>query len=176
MPDDIFRWVITGAVILACAAFIWQAFVVAALYRAGKEAHQAGKDIQNRIGPLVDRFEAVLTSAGKILEENRPKIADITAETLVIVKAARQQAERIGELMNDANDRARSRIAQIDHAVDRTVAQVENAGDTVRSVVMRPVKEVSGLVNGVKAAFTAYGQGGRRHSVEHATQDEEMFI
>jgi ABC-type transporter Mla subunit MlaD len=176
MPDDVFRWVISVAVVLACIASVWQAILVAAMYRAGKEAYKASKNAQNRIGPLVDRFEAILTSTSRILEENRPKIADITAETLVIAKAARQQAERIGELINDANGRARNRIAQIDQTVDHTVEQVEHVGEAVRTAVMKPVREVNGLLNGAKAAVTTYVHGGRRPSVEHATQDEEMFI
>lgn len=176
MPDDVFRWVISVAVVLACIASVWQAIVLAAIYRAGKEAYRTGKDAQNRIGPLVDHFEAILKSSSRILEENRPKIADITAETLVIARAARQQAERISELINDANGRARNRIAQIDQTVDQTVEQVEHVGEAVRTAVLKPVKEVNGLLNGVKAAVTTYVQGGRRPSVEHATQDEEMFI
>lgn len=176
MPDDVFRWVITVAVVLACIAFIWQAFVVAAIYRAGREAQKAGKDAQNKFAPLLDRFEAILTTTSKILDENRAKVADISAETLAIAKTTRQQVERIGELIGDFNERAKSRIEQIDQTVDHTVQQVEHAGDAVRTAVLRPVREVNGLLNGVKAAVSAYAQGGRRHSVEHATQDEEMFI
>jgi len=176
MPDDVFRWVIAVGVILACLASVFQAILVAGLYRAGKEAQKAGKDAQNKIGPLVGRFEAILSTTGKILDENRPRIADITAETLVIAKATRQQAERISELLNDANQRAKARIAQIDRTVDETVTQVEHASEAVKGVITRPVREANGIIAGIKAAATTFAQGGRRPSVEHATQDEEMFI
>jgi ABC-type transporter Mla subunit MlaD len=175
MPEDVFRWVIAVGVLLACAASVWQALILAAIYRAGREAQKAGKEAQGRLGPLVDRFESILTTSSKILEENRPRIADITAETLVIAKSARQQAERIGELIDDANARAKVRIAQIDKTVDHTVEQVEHAGEAVRSAVMKPVKEVNGVLAGVKAALNTYTQGGNRHP-ENVTQDEEMFI
>src|ERR1039457_6959679 len=111
MPEDVFRWGIAVAVLLACVATVWQAVILAAIYRAGKEAQKAGREAQHRLGPLVDRFEALagreaqhrlgplvdrfealITTSSKILEENRPRIADITAETLVIAKTARQQA------------------------------------------------------------------------------------
>ncbi|MGA2590223.1 MAG: hypothetical protein ABSH32_09930, partial [Bryobacteraceae bacterium] len=169
MPDDVFRWVIAVGVILACLASVFQAILVAGLYRAGKEAQKAGKDAQNKIGPLVGRFEAILSTTGKILDENRPRIADITAETLVIAKATRQQAERISELLNDANQRAKARIAQIDRTVDETVTQVEHASEAVKGVITRPVREANGIIAGIKAAATTFAQGGRRPSVEHAT-------
>jgi hypothetical protein len=176
MPEDVFRWVVAVAVLLACLASVWQAIIVAAIYRTGKEAQKAGKQAQNRLGPMVDRFEAILATSSKMLEENRPRIADITAETLVIAKTARQQAERIGGLIDDANGRAKARIAQIDRTVDHTVEQVEHASEAVKSAVLKPVKEVNGIVAGVKAALSTYAQGGNRNSPEHATQDEEMFI
>jgi methyl-accepting chemotaxis protein len=183
MPEDVFRWVIAVAVFLACIASVVQAVVLAAVYRAGKQAQKAGKEAQTKLAPLVEDFESFLTTcnsflttSGKILEENRPRIAGITAETLAVAKTTRQQVERIGELMDDVNCRAKARIAQIDQTVENTVEQVEHASDAVKSAVMKPVKEVSGIVAGVKAALNTYAQGGNRNSPEDATQDEEMFI
>jgi hypothetical protein len=40
---------------------------------------------------------------------------------------------------------------------------------------MKPVREVSGLLAGVRAAFQTF-LSGRRPAVDRATQDEEMFI
>jgi len=176
MPEDVFRWVIAAGVFLVCIVSLWQVVILTVIYRAGKEAGKAGKEATDRLGPLFDRFDAMLTTSSKILEENRPRIADITAETLIIAKAARQQAERIGELIDDASGRAKARIEQIDQTVSHTVEQVEHATDAVKSAVLKPVKEVSGIVAGVKGAWSTYAQGGNRNSPEHATQDEEMFI
>jgi hypothetical protein len=176
MPEDVFRWVIAAGVLLACVASVWQAVVLAGIYRAGKEAQKAGKEAQNKLGPLVDRFDALLTTSSQILEQNRPNIAEITAETLVIAKTARLQVERLGELIDDTSVRAKARITQIDQTVGRTMEQVDHAGEAVKSAVMKPVKEVNGIVAGVKAALNTYAQGGNRNSPEHATQDEEMFI
>jgi hypothetical protein len=176
MPEDVFRWVIAAGVLLACLASVWQAVILAGIYRAGKEAQKAGKDAQNKLGPLVDRFDAILTTSSQILEQNRPNIAEITAETLIIAKTARQHVERIGELIDDTSVRAKARITQIDQTVGRTMEQVDHAGEAVKSAVLMPVKEVNGIVAGVKAALNTYAQGGNRNSPEHATQDEEMFI
>jgi ABC-type transporter Mla subunit MlaD len=120
--------------------------------------------------------QAIVETTSRILDENRPKVAHITAEASVIAKVVREQTERIGELIDETNARAHTRIAQIDHAVDQTIGQVEQASETVKSAVMRPAKEVNGILNGVKAALNTYAEGRRRPSVDHATQDEEMFI
>jgi hypothetical protein len=176
MPEDVFRWVVAVAVVLSSIAFVWQAFILAAIYRAGMEAREAGKESLSKVGPMLERLEHVLNTSSKILDENRPRVAEISKETLAIAKTARQQADRIGELADDANQRARARIAQIDRTVGQAVAQVEQVGDTVRAAVLTPMKEVNGILAGIRAGLAVYRRGGTRHSPEKATQDEAMFI
>jgi len=176
MSDDVFRWVIAVGVFLAAAGAVFQAVILASLYRAGKKAADVGKEAQGKFGPLVDRFDNLLNLSGKILEENRSRIAEITADLTVIAKTTRVQAEKVSEAMDEANARVKARIAQIDQTVDQTVQEVEHARDVVKETLLKPVKEVNGVVAGFKAALTTYAQGGNRNSPEHVTQDEEMFI
>jgi F0F1-type ATP synthase membrane subunit b/b' len=169
MPEDVFRWVITGAVILACFAFIVQSIIMVLMYRMARNT-------QTKVMPLVERAEPILTTTRQILEENKPRIAEVSVEAVEIAKSARVQAERIGDLLADSAERAKARLAQIDRTVDETVEQVEQVSGAVKSVVMKPVKEVNGLMAGVKAAVSTLAAGSRRPSVDHVTQDEEMFI
>src|SRR5579871_1071347 len=136
MSDDVFRWVLTIAVILACASFVWQAILLTTIYRAGKQAQKTGQDVRSKIAPILERSEAILTSTSKILEENRPRLAEATAEVVAIAHNARQQTERLSALINDTEQRARERIEQIDRTVDRTVKEVELASEAVKSAVM----------------------------------------
>jgi len=169
MPEDVFRWVIAGAVILACLAFVVQSVVFVLLYRVARNT-------QTKVMPLVDRAEPILTTTRQILEENKSRIAEVSVEAVEIAKTTRVQVDRIGELLSDSTDRAKARLAQIDRTVDETVEQVEQVGDAVKTAVLKPVKEVNGLMAGVKAAISTLASGNRRPSVDHVTQDEEMFI
>ena len=169
MPDDVFRWVIAGAVILACLAFVVQSIIFVLLYRVARNT-------QTKVMPLVDRAEPILATTRQILEENKPRIAEVSVEAVEIAKVARAQVDRIGELLADSAERAKARLAQIDRTVDETVEQVEQVGDAVKTAVMKPVKEVNGLMAGMKAAISTLASGNRRPSVDHVTQDEEMFI
>ena len=176
MPDDVFRWVVAVAVVLSSIAFVWQAFVLAAIYRLGLEARESGKESLSKVGPMIERLEALLSASNKMVEENRPRIAEISTETLAIAKTARHQAERIGELVDDANQRTRARMAQIDETVEQAVAQVGQASDAMRNAVATPVKEINGILLGIRTGLAVYKRGGTRHSPEKATQDEPMFI
>jgi methyl-accepting chemotaxis protein len=204
MSDDVFRIVVTVAVVLACLAFVVQACVAIGLYSIARKLQERisplaarGVAVADSMGPVIDkvgpiidqvgpviqkttagldRATTVLTAMEKILEDARPRVTEVTQNIAAITKTGRQQVERIGSLVEDASGRARERLEQIDHSVSQTVEQVEHAGDSVKRVVMRPVREVNGFAAGISAAVSTLVHGSGRSSVDHATQDEEMFI
>src|SRR5581483_9261852 len=197
MPEDVFRIVITVAVALACLAFVVQAGVVIALYRVANRMQKKISPLVDRtdavvkeaapivakVGPMVDRAgpildttRSILTRTQKIVEETHPRITEISTEAVAIAKSARQQVEQIGDLLGEAGAKAKDRLEQIDRSVDSTVEHIEHAGDAMKRAVLRPVREVNGLAHGISAAVSTLVHGSRRSSVDHATQDEEMFI
>jgi ABC-type transporter Mla subunit MlaD len=136
-----------------------------------------------KLGPVVERASAfiqsvnqVAVSTNQIMQDARPRIAHLSDETVAIVRSGREQVERIGDLLHDAGDRTRVRLEQIDHAVDLTVNQIENASIAMKSAVLRPVREVNGIAAGISAAVSTLVRGTHKSSVASATQDEEMFI
>jgi methyl-accepting chemotaxis protein len=203
MPEDVFRIIVTAAVALAAIAFIAQAMAMAGLYRAVRKMQQrtdplAGKIqamvekatpviekmgpviesmglVIERTGPLVERADRVIETTQLILDENRPKIAEIGGDLARIVRSGRLGVEEAGELLHDASDRVRIRLEQIDRSVDDTVEQVEQVGDAVKRAVTRPARELNGIAAGISAAMSALMHG-RKHPVDQTTQDEEMFI
>jgi ABC-type transporter Mla subunit MlaD len=154
--------------------------VGAVLDKVGPLIEKAGPAIQ-QAGPLLESIESVANKAGNLVlsvnllvDDTRPKVAEISDEAVAIVKTGRDQVERIGELLQDAAGRARVRLDQIDRSLDSTVHQVEQVTDSVKRAVMRPVREVNGVAAGISAAVSALGR--RKSPVDAATQDEEMFI
>jgi methyl-accepting chemotaxis protein len=143
--------------------------------QAAATLQKAGPTLE-KAGPAMEKVTAILTSTHQILEENRPRIAEITADGAAMVKSGREQAQNLGELLQDAGARARARIEQIDRSVDNTVEQMEQIGENVKRAAMRPVREVNGIAAAISAAVSTLVRGSRRPSVDHATQDEEMFI
>ena len=132
--------------------------------------------VAGKVAPVVDDVGMVLATANRIMEETRPRISELSGEAVEIARSGRQQVERIGELLHDAGDRARTRLEQIDQAVDSTVEQVGQVGDAMKRAVLRPVREVNGLAAGISAAVSTLVHHSRKPSVDQATQDEEMFI
>jgi len=168
MSEDVFRWVITIAVFLAVVAFALQAFVVFAMYRVTKTT-------QDKLLPVVEALTPILATVRRLVDENSTKFSQMTTEATQIVKTLHEHVDRLGEVVKEASDRARAQVARIDGALDVTIEQVQQASENVRSAILKPVKQVDGIMHGIRAALSVVAHS-RRESVDQATQDEEMFI
>jgi hypothetical protein len=117
-----------------------------------------------------------------VAADSAPKVAVVTGNVVEISANARDisgvakdQAHRFAEVGRDIADRGKAQIARVDAVLDDTVEQVHQAGDNVKAAVMKPVREATAVLAGVKAAVTILVDG-RRPTIDHLTQDEEMFI
>ncbi len=175
MPEDTFRWVITGGVAIATLCIFIMAVVLILLYRVVSK-------VQVRVMGVTEKVEPLIDTARQIASDSAPKIAAITTRAVEIAAnakdisdVAKDQAHRFAEVGRDIADRSKAQIARIDSVVDQTVDHVHHAGDNVKAAVLKPVQEASAVFAGVKAAVFTLA-GGRRPTVDHVTQDEEMFI
>ncbi len=168
MGEDVFRWVITIGVFLAVVAFLVQTVVIFAMYRVTKAT-------QDKIMPVVEAVTPILGTVRRFVDENAPKLSEMTTDMSAVVKSLHEQVNRLGEVVKEVSDRARAQVARIDGAVDQTVEQVQQASDVVKQAILGPVKQVDGIMHGLRAAISVVAHS-RRESVDHATQDEEMFI
>jgi len=133
------------------------------------------KRLEVRTSAVADKAGPILDSAKAMLDEARPKIQEMVARADEIVTSARDQMARLESLVSDATDSARLQIERIDVAVGDTVNRVQETTAVMQHTILKPVREVNGVVSGLRAAISTLARGNRA-SVDHATQDEEMFI
>ena len=175
MPEETFRWVVAGGVTLAALCFLGMAVALILMYKIVAR-------VQTRVESVVTGAQPILETTRELLRENSPKVSaiasravEIAANAKDISDVAKDQAHRFAEVGRDAADRAKAQIARVDAVVDETVVQVHNAGDNMKAAVLKPVREAGAVIAGVKAAVTSLTNG-RRLTVDHIVQDEEMFI
>jgi methyl-accepting chemotaxis protein len=175
MPEETFRWAVAGGVAIATLCIVIMAVVAILLYRIVSK-------VQARMDEVTTRVEPIIDTVRKLTDENAPKISvltsnvvDISANAKDISTMAKEQAHRFAEVGRDIADRAKAQIARVDAVVDDTVEQVHQAGDNMKAAVMKPMREAGAVFAGVRAAVSTLVEG-RRPTVDHVTQDEEMFI
>ena len=168
MTENVFRWVITSGVALSALMTVVTAGAMLALYRTSKR-------MEERVGLMVDKATPVLDTARSMVDDARPKIELMITQASDMTQSAREQVARIDALVSETTERARVQIDRIDVLVGDTVDRVHETTAAVQNTILRPVREVNGVVSGVRAALSVLAKGNRA-SVDHATQDEEMFI
>ncbi|MDE3197578.1 MAG: hypothetical protein KGN84_14600 [Acidobacteriota bacterium] len=175
MSEDTFRWVVAGGVGIAALFTAVMAVAMILVYRIASK-------VKGNVDEVMPRVTTLLETVDGFAQENAPKLNMITTRAREIADnakeisdVARDQAHRFAEVGRDVADRAKAQVARVDAAVDETVEQVQNAGANLKTAARKPIREAEGVIAGVKAAMSSYAQG-RRPSVDHVTQDEEMFI
>ena len=163
---------------LTGAAVVLQAGILVALYLAVRRTSARMEAVATEV-----KTKAIpaLESAQSILVDIRPKLEVIAENLQESTSTIRAQVQRMDAIVNDAADRARLQVIRADELLSRTLDRVEETSDMVVKTVVSPVRQVSGLVQGITATLEfllgnrGRRNGGRSESRRPVPQDE-MFI
>ena len=169
MENQTLLWLITASVAMAGLSMFFQMVAIFALYRQVKA-------MQEKVLPLIPRAESLLEHARATVETTHAEIKQISAKTHQILDSTRDQLSRVEEVVSDASSRAKIQLEKAEFVLDDTMSRVHETVAVLQSGVLKPLKEINGLVTGVRAGFGTLFSGSKRPSVVNATQDEEMFI
>jgi F0F1-type ATP synthase membrane subunit b/b' len=168
MENQTLLWVIAGFVVIAGLSMLFQMVAIFGLYRQVKT-------MQEKVMPLIPRAEGLLEQAQATLATSQAEIKQISAKTHQILDSTRDQLARVEEVVTDASARAKVQLEKAELVLDDTMTRVHETVAVLHGGVMKPLKEINGLVTGVRAGFGTLFSS-KRPSIATATQDEEMFI
>jgi ribosomal protein S28E/S33 len=124
---------------------------------------------------LAHDIQPVLISARDILVEGRDKVKIISANVIEITEMVKDQVTRLDGLVTEASERARIQLVRIDQLVADTIIRVEDTTEAIQRNVLGPIREIAALLVGLRTGLDVLFRRNKT-SVEHATQDEELFI
>ena len=75
------------------------------------------------------------------------------------VDAARQTLESANQTVRDANARAQGQLVRVNGMVTSVLDATEEAGKSIQRGISVPVREVSGILSGIKAGFFTFLNG-----------------
>ncbi len=102
-------------------------------------------------------------------------VGAIGSTSLGLLNMTKQQLNKVDELVTDASTRAKVQMERAEMVLDDTMTRVQSTVSVVQRGVLRPIREVHGVLSGVRTAIQHLGRNSRS-TVDHATSDEEMFI
>src|SRR5579863_9474083 len=151
---------ITVFVFLTGIAVLLQAGVLAAMYftmrKSGERMEALATEVKTKVLPTVEQ-------ARELLVEFRPRLQVIAENLEETTSTMRNQVQRVDAAVTDVVDRARLQVIRADELLTRTLDRVEQTSDIVHKTVISPVRQFSGIMQGISVGleFLLSGRGHR---------------
>lgn len=129
-------------------------------------------ELRSHALPAIQSAQSLITSTGPKLEEI---VSDVHATTALV----RGQVERLDNTVTDIVDRTRLQVIRADELVTRTLDRVEDTTETLQHTVVSPVRQLTGIMQGVSVGLGAlFRMRNRRRAGGNGTGEpqDEMFI
>jgi hypothetical protein len=160
--------VLTVFVAIAAIALLLQVGLLFGMFFAVRK-------LQARVLEIWPEVAAITASTRRIVDNVEKQVAKIGESTSSILDTTKNQVAKVDELLNDATTRAKVQIERAEMVLDDTLGRAQETVSIVQRTVLRPIREVHGVLTGIRTTLSYLGRGGRP-TVDHATADEEMFI
>ncbi len=159
-------------VALTAIAFLIQAGMLVGMYLAmrktGARMEALADEVKTKLLPTAETAQAMMIDL-------RPKIENILTNASDSSSLVRAQMQRMDAVLNDILDRTRLQVIRADELLTRTIDRVENTTEIVHKTVVSPVRQISGLVQGVTTGLE-FLIGGKRNRDGSRVAQDEMFI
>lgn len=168
MNTDTTLVIMTVFVAITAVSFAAQAIAMMRLARTTRE-------MKERVDAFLPKAEKLIQTAEATLAESRTQINEITTRANEILALTQTQLTRVDELMADATVRAKVQLDRAETVLENTMSRVNDTVNSVHGTILRPIREITGVAAGVKAAVGHLLKGAPAN-VAQVTTDEEMFI
>jgi methyl-accepting chemotaxis protein len=142
--------VIAGALLVAAGGLVFTSIFAAKLLHS---VNCVVKEAKEHTGPL-------LLKTNQLVQELAPKIHHLTENAEQISYTVRAKMDEIGvtvsqlnETVQEVNGRTRHQVRHVDHIVSDALNAAEHVSQTVQEGIRGPLKQVVGIVAGVRAGL-----------------------
>ena len=168
MNPDTTLILLTVFVAITAVSFAAQAVAIMRLAKTAKE-------MKERVDSFIPKAEKLIQTAESTIAETRTQITEITGKAHEILALTQTQLMRVDDLVADASARAKVQMDRAEIVLENTLTRVNDTVNSVHGTILRPIREITGVAAGVKAAVGHLLKGAPAN-VAQVTTDEEMFI
>lgn len=180
--QDSQRWLVIFVGVIAFCSLVQ--FLV--LVGAGIGMLKAWKSVSVLMADFKQKSMPIIGNVNRIVEDATPKVkmvAENFAETSTVIR--RKVADfdatltETNQTLKDVNRKTQAQVARVDGMVASALTSTDDIASTIQQGIRTPVREVAGLVNGLKAGldvfFKGKGSGSRDRTEESKERTEERF-
>jgi hypothetical protein len=157
-------------VAVAAVSMLLHASVMVAVFIGARKA-------QKKVEDLVDDFRLhalpVIISSREVLNEVSPKLKVITENLVAASTTLRTKADQVSGLVGDVTSRAQVQALRVDGMVKATLDQVTFAAHAIEHGLAMPVRQVNGLLNGLRAGVDVML---KKTPGTHRDPEDDLFV
>jgi len=175
MNETTLLYVMAGFVIISAIALCIQAGMLAAIYKTTKAMQQKIDPLVPKVESLVEKTNITVEQSGRQITELATRANGLLESSKDILDSTKRQLAIVEDLVGDAAGRAKVQMERVELVLDDTLSRAHETVAVFHDGVMRPLREINGLIAGIRAALAQVARG-NRPTVDRVTSDEEMFI
>lgn len=137
-------------VALVAFAMVAQAFALIVMAVGAAKARKRGLEIAEELRLKV---MPIITTAQEVIHDTAPKVKVITENLVETSHVIRAKAQEFDATASDLNRKTRAQAARVDGIVTAALDSAAEISETIQRAIKVPVREISGLANGLKAGL-----------------------
>jgi hypothetical protein len=141
-----------------------QACVLLAIYfslrKTAKSAMEASEDFKSTVLPMVH-------STRQLIDRITPQVISITEGLAELTVTMKKETNGVSFSASEIMERVNRQSQRLDGMLTHGLDAVERAGEVVESAVAGPIRQVNGIVAGIKAAIETYRSGSPQASTAY---------
>jgi hypothetical protein len=119
-------------------------------------ARNATKKLLGIAAQLSDKAGPIVEQVGGIVRDAEPKIKTISSHVVEISTAVRDQTLHVNATVDTVVDKTNVQVGKVDEMVSAVLGGIANAGAVVQSGVLRPVRKVGGVLQGLRVGVETF--------------------
>ena len=169
-----------ACIALGALALLIQSIVLLAIFvgmgKATKKMQEEIEDIRSSVMPVVKDTRELVESARALFIRLSPKVESTVTDVAELTRSFRVRAADVEVSVEEILGKARKQAGRIDSMVSGTLDAVDRAAVFVTESVGRPVRQLSGLLAGLKAAVETLGAPNSKFHEPGVHNDKDMFV
>jgi methyl-accepting chemotaxis protein len=133
-------------------------FIVMAIAaaKARKKAMSLFDDLHAKALPLIAKAHPIMDSVSELIRETSPKIKTVTDNLVQTSDIVRAKAQEMGSTVTDVNEKTRQQADRVNSMVTTALTAVSDLGTTIHHGIRVPVRQVAGVIDGIKTTVDSY--------------------
>lgn len=173
MPKMDTQTVMLAFIVVTGLAVLLQTIILLAIFIT---VRKTARSLATQVEELRSAVMPVVYNTRDLIARLTPKVESTVEDMAQVARGLRIQSVEMQNALNEILDRLRKQTYRVDGMFSNVLDGVDRASGFVAEVVSRPVRQVSAILNSVKAVAESLRSTSARARRNRATDSDDVFI